>query len=156
LKYLALFILLLHASNSVRNRTYLHHCALLTPAESLWTKLHRYGASSSFLSLTGLLQQAFSLLFDLLFPDNQQHKKVGRPPLMDPTAQLGLYLFFIGSTMVIKHLSFIFGITPSVCIRTICAMLSLVVQKLFRHLLAMVKFPDADKMAILARLINLP
>jgi hypothetical protein len=90
--------------------------------------------------MTGLSRQAFLLLFDVLFPDNQQPKKAGKPPLMDPTAQLGLYLFFIGSTMGIKHLCLIFGVTPSVCSRTIHAMLLLVVQKLFRHPLAMVSF----------------
>jgi hypothetical protein len=56
-------------------------------------KLYRHGDASSFLTMTGLSWQAFSLLFDVLFPDNQQPKKAGRPPLMDPTAQLGLYLF---------------------------------------------------------------
>jgi hypothetical protein len=155
LRYLCLFILLFHASNSVRDRTYLHRCAILAPAESPWIKLYRHGDASSFLTMTGLSRQAFSLLLNVLFPDNQQPKKAGRPPLMDPTAQLGLYLFYIGSTMGIKHLCLIFGITPSVCSRTIRAMLLLVVRKLFRHPLAMVHFPDADKMAMFARLINL-
>ena len=38
-KYLCLFVLLVHASNSVRNRAKLHRCALLSPHESPWAKL---------------------------------------------------------------------------------------------------------------------
>jgi hypothetical protein len=57
--------------------------------------------------------------------------------------------------MGMKHLCLVFGVTPSVCSQSIRAMLTLVVKKLFRHPLATVKFPDADKMAMFARLINL-
>jgi hypothetical protein len=73
---------------------------------------------------------------------------------MDPIAQLGLYLFFVGSSMSIKHLCLIFGATPSVCSRTITAMLSLVVQKLKIHPWARVKFPDVDQMASFAQQIK--
>jgi hypothetical protein len=75
--------------------------------------------------------------------------------LIDPTAQIGLYFFFIGSTMGIKHLCLIFGGTPSVCSQTISTMLSLVVQKLRRHPLVRVTFPDVYMMASFARQINL-
>jgi hypothetical protein len=67
IKYLTIFALLIHASNSIRSRTYLHSSALLTTAESLWTKIYRCGDASSFLSLIGLSRQAFSLRFDTLF-----------------------------------------------------------------------------------------
>jgi hypothetical protein len=70
---------------------------------------------------------------------------------MDPVAQLSLYLFFVGSTMGIKHLCLIFGITPSVCSHTISTMLWLAVQKLKRHPLARVQFSNVDKMASFAR-----
>jgi heme exporter protein D len=73
---------------------------------------------------------------------------------MDPIAQLGLYLFFVGSTMGIKHLCLIFYVTPSVCSRTITAMLSLVVEKLKRHPLARVKFLDVDQMTSFVRQIK--
>jgi septum formation inhibitor-activating ATPase MinD len=65
------------------------------------------------------------------------------------TVHLGLYLFYIDSTMGIKNLCLIFGITPTVYSRVINQMLSLVVQKLNRHPLASVKFPDVEQMAIL-------
>jgi hypothetical protein len=57
--------------------------------------------------------------------------------------------------MGIKHLCLIYGISPLACSQTIQAMLSMVVHKLFRHPLARVSFPDADKKAIIARQINL-
>jgi hypothetical protein len=97
--------------------------------------------------MTGLSRQAFSLLHDLLFSS-------GRPQLMPSTAQLGLFLFFIASTMGHKHLCMIFGITPSTCSEIINKMLKLVVHKLKRHWLAMVKFPNVEKMENFASLIN--
>ena len=152
-KYLALLILLIHASNSIRDRTKLHRCSLLSHNKSPWIKLHRHGDASSFLNMTGLTRHAFSLLHDVLFV-GQQPQRMGRPRLMESTAQLGLFLFYLGSTMGMKHLCMIFGITPSTCSEVIDKMLHLVVRKLKRHPMAAVKFPDAEKMEYFARLIN--
>ena len=152
-KYLALLILLIHASNSIRDRTKLHRCSLLSHNESPWIKLYRHGDASSFLNMTGLTRHAFSLLHDVLFV-GQQPQRMGRPRLMESTAQLGLFLFYLGSTMGMKHLCMIFGITPSTCSEVIDKMLHLVVRKLKRHPMAAVKFPDAEKMEYFARLIN--
>jgi len=63
--------------------------------------------------MTGLSRQAFSLLHEVLFL-GQQPQRTGRPQLMPSTAQLGLFLFYIGSTMGIKHLCLMFGITPTI------------------------------------------
>ena len=117
-KIICLLLLLIHASNSVRNRTKLRRCALLSPHESPWAKLYHCGDASSFLTMTGMSRQAFSLLHDILFL-GEQSQRTGRPPLMQSTGQLGLFLFFIGSTMGYKHLCMLFGITPSVCSRII-------------------------------------
>ena len=138
-KYLVLLILLIHASNSVRDRTKLHRCALLSHHESPWIKLYRHGDASSFLNMTGLTRHAFSLLHDVLFVGQQpQRRGRGRPQLMESTAQLGLFLFYVGSTMGMKHLCMIFGITPSTCSEIINKMLPLVVCKLKRHPMAAV------------------
>jgi hypothetical protein len=91
----------------------LHHCALLKHHESPWLKLYCRGDASSFPTMTGLSRQAFSLLHEVLFL-GQQPQRTGRPQLMPSTAQLGLFLFYIGSTMGIKHLCLIFGITPTI------------------------------------------
>ena len=103
--------------------------------------------------MTGLTRHAFSLLHDVLFV-GQQPQRMGRHRLMESTAQLGLFLFYLGSTMGMKHLCMIFGITPSTCSEVIDKMLHLVVRKLKRHPMAAVKFPDAEKMEYFARLIN--
>ncbi len=93
-KYLALLILLIHASNSVCDRTKLHHCALLSHHKSLWIKLYRHGDASSFLNMTGLTRHAFSLLHNVLFVGQQRQRRGrGRPQLMESTAQLGLFLY---------------------------------------------------------------
>jgi hypothetical protein len=56
--------------------------------------------------------------------------------------------------MGIKHLCMIFGVVPSICSDVINKMLRLVVRKLKRHPLARVRFPDAEKMAYFAQLIQ--
>jgi hypothetical protein len=132
IKYLLFLILLLHVSKSVCNRSKLHCCALLSPHESQWAKLYHCGDASSFLTMTGLSRQAFSLLHDLLFLGQQPHR-TGRPQLIPSTAQLGLFLFYIASTMGYKHLSMLFGINPSTCSEIINKLLKLVVRKLKRH-----------------------
>jgi hypothetical protein len=61
-KYLCLFVLLVHASNSVRSCTKLHRCTLLSPHESPWSKLFHFGDASSFLNMTGMIRRSFRLL----------------------------------------------------------------------------------------------
>jgi hypothetical protein len=98
-----------------------------------------------FLLMTGLTRRAFTLLLHILFTDNNQQptvSKMGRPELLDPIAHLGLYLFFIGSTMGIKHLCFIFGVTPTQCSAVINKMIQLIVKKLKSHPLAKRKWLD--------------
>ncbi len=118
-KYLCLFVLLFYASNSIRNRTKLHHCALLSPHESPWATLYHRGDASLFLALTGMARHAFSLLNDVMFVGQQQRTGRGRPQLMDPNAELCLSLFFNDSTMGYKHLCLVFGCTPTVCSKVI-------------------------------------
>ena len=151
--YFCLFVVLVHASNSVRNRTKLHRCEVLLPFESPWAKLYHHGDASSFLTMTGMTRNAFTILHDVLF-FGEQHQRTGRPQLMNPTAQLGLFLFFIGSTMGYKHLCLIFGCTPTVCSRVINKILKLDVKKLKRHPVACVRFPNAEQLEYYAQLIH--
>ena len=127
------------------------------PSESPWQRLYIHGDASSFLLMTGLSRGAFESLLRILFPnvDNQPLTTVmGRPILLDAAAKLGLLLFYFGSTMRIKHICMIFGVTPSSCSRVINSMLRLVVRRLKKHPLARVKFPNAEKMAHFAALIQ--
>jgi hypothetical protein len=115
--------------------------------------LYHHGDASSFLTMTGMTRNAFTILHDVLF-FGQQPQRTGRPQLMNPNAQLGLFLFFIGSTMGYKHLCLIFGCTPTVRSRVINKMLKLVVKKLKRHPLACVKFPNTEQLEYYAQLIH--
>ena len=156
LRQLLMVVLLMRAHNSIRRRTKLRRCALLHPNQSPWQRLYYHGDSSSFLLMTGLTRAAFHELYLTLFVDNNQQPilRRGRPELLDCAAQLGLYLFFIGSTMGIKHLCLIFGVVPSCCSDVINKMLWLVVKKLRNHPLAKVRFPNAEKVASFALLIQ--
>jgi hypothetical protein len=103
--------------------------------------------------MTGMTRHAFTLLQDVLF-FGQQPQRIGRPKLMNPTAQLGLFLFFTGSTMGYKHLCLFFGCTPAVCIRVLNKMLKLVAKKLKRHPLACIRLPNAEQLEYYAQLIH--
>ncbi len=107
--------------------------------------------------MTGFSRAAFQDLCLVLFIENNQQPILhrGKPELLDCAAQLGLYLFFIGSTIGIKHLCLIFGVVPSCCSDVISKMLQLVVKELImNHPLAKVRFPNVEKMASLASLIQ--
>jgi hypothetical protein len=74
--------------------------------------------------------------------------------MLNPTDQLGLYLFFIGSTMGIKYLCLIFDVVPSVCSDVHTRIQLCVITHLKKHPLAKVRFPGAEKMALFASLIQ--
>ncbi len=57
--------------------------------------------------------------------------------------------------MSIKHVCFIFGVTPTVCSRITDTMLKRVVRLLQDHPLARVQFPDNNKMQEFARMVQL-
>jgi hypothetical protein len=111
--------------------------------------------------MTGFTREAFNMLLEDLF-DMGRHrgrgisrrKRRGRPPLLSPEDQLGLILFYFGSTMTMKFLCMIFGITPSACSRTLRHMLKRIVKTLQMHLWSRVKFPDAEKMREYATMVH--
>ncbi len=65
---------------------------------------------------------------------------------MGADGYLGLFLFYLGSTMQYKHLCLIFGLTPTVCGKAINWMLRRSVRLLADHPFAKVEFPDDVKM----------
>jgi hypothetical protein len=144
------------AADSCTRCNKLHRFALLYPNQSPWQCLYTHGDSSSFLAMTGLSRSAFQQLSLALFVDNNQQPILqrGRPELLDCISQLGLYLFFIGSTMGIKHLCLIFVVVLSVCSKVINRVLRWVVRKLKDDPLAKVRFPDADEKVMFAQMIE--
>ena len=154
-------LLMIEYHNSLRTRSYLHRSALTSAHTSSWKQLLDNGDESSFLHMTGLTRHAFYLLRDALFSKDELRnlvlgkRKRGRPQLLNPDAKVGLLLFYIGSTMGIKWICMIFGITPSTCSHFINAMLTRACNKLAMHPFARVQFPDRDKMAQFAEQIKL-
>lgn len=147
LKFL-LLLSLISAYNNARERACLTRSALLSPALSPWHRLMDFGDNNSFLVITGMTRPVFAYLEQVLFRSHQHRRNrgVGRPPLLDSKAQLGLYLTYIASRMGVKHLCLIFGITPSTCSSIINKMLRLVVRKLSRNIYSKISFPTEEKL----------
>ena len=160
IRIVSLIILLLLLHNNMRGpRPYLLRKAVLHPSQSPWQKLLQCGDDSSFLYMTGFTREAFNMLLENVFDmeqhrRRQQNRRRGRPPLLSPEGQLGLLLFYLGSTMQNKFLCIIFGITPSVCSRVVWHMLRRVVNKLRRHPWSRVKFPSPRKMRRFAAMVQ--
>jgi hypothetical protein len=153
-----LIILLAVYRNSLRQKNNLLRDAIVHPKKSAWQHLLDSGDPSSFLLLTGLNRDAFYLLLDVVIPHNHRlrshRRKRGRQWSLSAEGQLGLLLFYLGSTMPYKHLCLLFGITPSACSRIVNKMLNRVVRNLRFHPHARVKFPNNAKMQQFASMIE--
>ena len=156
LRQTLLIILLLHYHNNIRDRHCLLRSAIVQPQESPWRSLYINADETSFLHMTGLSRNAFAILLDYLFdPDDIiRHRHCGRPRSLYPDGYLGLFLFYLGSSMNYKHLCIIFGITPSVCSRAINWMLKKTVRALRAHPFARVQFPGREKMREYAAMVQ--
>ncbi len=156
-KLLALVLALSVYSNSIRERTWLYREAVLHPFKSPWNHLFHFGDPSSFLLMTGLTREAFGMLHDIIKPPGHPdlQKRAGRKWSLSSEGQLGLFLFYIGSTMNYKFLCVIFGITPNPCSRMLRNMLKLVVRRLHYHPLAKIEFPSPEKMALFASMVQI-
>lgn len=138
--------------NRCRTRHQLKRQALVHPNVSPWKRLYNFGDDISFLNLTGMNRPSFHLLLQILFPHNVVKK--GRPNLLDHAGKLGLLLFYTNSTMQIKYLCVIFGITLSTASEIISEMLELLVRNLSRHIHAKIQFPTHAEMVEYATLVN--
>ncbi len=149
-------ILLIHYFNSIHNQHYLLRAAVVDPHELPWRELYEKADDSSFLHMTGVTRRAFRLLLEYLFDNDEifPHRRCGQPCSTGPDGYLDLLLFYLGSTMNYKHLCLIFGLTPSVCSRTINWMLGRRVRLLNDHPFAKVKFPDNAKMREYANMVQ--
>ena len=153
----ALLVLLCVYHNSIRKRSYLLRGGLLHPSLTPWRRLMDCGDESSFLHLSGLTRAAFDALLDVVIPMGHplRRRRRGRQWSLPPDGQLGLLLFYLGSTMNVKWLCLIFGITPSACSRILNTMLKRVARRLQFHPFSRVKFPNTEKMEEFAQMIKL-
>lgn len=141
--------------NSVRNRSKLTRSAVLQPSMSPWQHLYTNGDDSSFLEMTGFNKISFMCLETCIFEEVPVQRSAGRPRSLDNSGYLGLFLFYVGSQMKTKHLCLIFGIIPSTANSIIVWMLKVVCKKLKNNEYAKVSFPDPEKMAEFASIIQL-
>jgi hypothetical protein len=116
LNQILLVILLVQYHNSIRYCHYLLHPAIVSPSESPWQKLYEKADTTSFLHMTGLTREAFWALLKYIFDVEEiiVRWRCGCPCSMGLEGYLGLLLFYLGSTMNIKHPCLIFGLTLSV------------------------------------------
>ncbi len=128
-----LLLAMIQHYNSIRDRYNLSRQAIVLPRSSPWQHLFDNADPDSFLLMTGVTRDVFGMLLTILYPASTIQRLIrakGRPRLMSPHAELGLFLFYIGSTMQIKHLCLIFGITPTRCAAVIRHLLRAIPSKL--------------------------
>ena len=110
--------------NKIRVKPNLQHCSIVMPHQSAWQHLYKNADSRSFKLMTGLLQDVFQKLMDTLSSRSTWSIScTGRTNSLSPSTELGFFLFYIGSTMSLKHLCLIFGKTPAVCSHSLKEML---------------------------------
>jgi hypothetical protein len=147
-----LLMALVYLYNTARNRHRLTRSAIVDPDNSPWSHLVQHSDDSSFLNLTGFTKCAFNKLLRILFIDGKDDnirlsgRKRGRPTSLDKRGQLGLYMFYLGSRMSLKHLCLLFGVTPSVASVLLDKMERLVYEKLKNHPQCHISLPTKLKM----------
>lgn len=157
LQQVVLLLVTVHHYNTLCNKGNLYCQAVLLPEHSAWQHLFDNADDTSFLLMTGVSRDVFHMLLNILYPNQRidsAGRRKGRPRSLLPHAELGLFLFFVGSTMNIKHLCLIFGTVPSVCSRSLKKLLKLIPRKLWNHPFAKIEFPDENKMAKWAAMIK--
>jgi hypothetical protein len=141
--------------NGCRNRHKLTREAILMPNLSPWKQVFSFADDNSFIELTGFDRETFLRLMSTLFEEEEQDFSFGgRPEILENHAKLGLYLFYVNSTMKLKHLCLIFGVVPSTASQYIAKMRKLVCQKLKKNIYSRIKFPNEGEKRLFADLVN--
>jgi hypothetical protein len=155
---IALFACAIVSYNSIRagGRHYLTRAGLIHPRFGPWRRLLNYGDEGSFIEMTGLNFDAFRDLVYMVATEDERarRRRVGRPKLLNLDDEIGLFLFFVNSTMRAKHLSMIFGILPNTISITIRLIMKRIIRALKNHPDARIKFPNNQEMAHFAEMIN--
>jgi len=127
--------------NGIRRRHRLTRSGILQPGRSPWRHLYENGDEASFLNLTGFSRAAFHQLHEYMYRDNEL-PRTGRPRLLNTEDELGIILFYLGSSMTISHLCLIFGCTPSRCSDIINNQLLSLSRRLKNHPKARIHWPS--------------
>ena len=137
--------------NSICDRNFLLRAAILPPSKSPLHYLKHKGDPTSFLFMTGLTQEAFNMLHDIVKPPDHPSfsRRKGRKWSLSSEGQLGLLSFYICSMMNHEYLCLIFGVTPNACSHILRNMLKHVVWSLSFHPAARIRFPSTEKMHLI-------
>ena len=131
-----LLLVTIQYHNSIRDKGNLYRPAIVLPEHSAWQHLYVNADDTSFLLLMGVSREVFNIHLNILYPQGSVDTAGwwrGQPRSLLPQAELGLFLFFIISTMKIKHLCLIFGSLPSVCSQSLTKLLKLIPHKLWNY-----------------------
>ena len=126
--------------NSIRRHHYVTRSGNLPTTASSWRHLYENGDEVSFLNLTGFSGEAFEDMHQYLHENVEERYGAGRPRLLDTRDELGLILFYLGSTMKHSELCLIFGCTPTRCSVYINHQLTFLSRKLRNHPKAKIHF----------------
>ena len=129
-------------------RHFLRRRALLHPKFSPWRRLLNFGDEGSFLEMTGFNLEGFRELVRSVATEaelNPGPRGPGRPKLLNIEDEVGLYLYYVNSTMKSKHLSQLFGVLPGSVSTTIRQMMTRVINALKNHDDAKIRFPATRK-----------
>ena len=139
--YVAASMLMLVNYNSIRRRYYITRSGNLPTAASPWRHLYENGEEVSFLNLTGFSREALEEMHEYPY-ENVERYDAGRPRLLNTRDELGLILFYLGSTMKYSELCLIFGCTPTRCSVYINHQLTFLSRKLRNHPKAKIIWPN--------------
>jgi len=153
--YVAASVSMLIYHNSIRRRHHLTRSGILPTNASPWRHLYENGDEGSFLNLTGFSREAFEEMHDYLY-DNVDHRVgAGRPRLLNSRDELGLILFYLGSSMTLSELCLIFGCTPTRCSLVINRQLHFLSRRLKNNAKAKILWPNSlEEKEYLADLVN--
>ena len=146
---------LIVAYRACRNRHSITRKALVDPQISPWRKLLYCGDDGDFLEVTGLTRRTFGKLHEKLFPNGKNSDgRVGRKSLLTSVDELGMYLHFINSTMKLKTICQLFGVTQSTASVTIRRIRRLFVRRLLSDDDCSIRWPTFEEQQHFASLIE--
>jgi hypothetical protein len=159
LKLYAVF-LFIQLYNNAKPRYKLGREAIVDVEDSAWRKLLESRNENSFLKMTGFTYAAFDELVRLVRAHRGEAEeevgvKRGRRKLFTTEDEVGLYLFFICSTLDFNHLSMLFGTSPTLTNDTVNRYIVLMPQVLRDHPAARILFPSQAELANYAAMVTM-
>lgn len=149
-----IIICLIILYNQCRRKNYLTSSAILPARVSPWIRVETNADPTSFITLTGMDRKSFTKLLKIIFQDDDVVRK-GRPSLLNKSGQLGLLLFYLGSTMQLKYLCLLFGVSPTTASEIIWNLIDKVILYLSLDRHSKIIFPKRAQMEYYAHLVSL-